>query len=801
MPNIKKYLANDNDYTHIIKNINGEFKIKLDKNNKIWEFIEENDEIFEKIPNIHPLFFKFKINELDIINCIKFIQNFMLNKNKKANIECRWTYNKGLIILFPNIIDEHDNNIKIAIEISSTFPISKKIYENDWKIYQNKEYYIENWNIIQGLIDDNIDLNKITNLDTNINNYFLRNDKFTSKLTQTEKKKKAMAIRITEEKDINLNFSKKQEIELLLSIIPSNIIIKSKTLSEELGKLLFNEIKEDGLDIWINYIGNEENCNKLWDKWFNNDSTNSYFTIITLHTWAKRYNIEEYRNKYNLIINSYINKCIGTRGSDRDRANLVSLIFKTNFIYSSQTNEWYELIGGKLERDPKALSFRNQISEIIPNLFEEKFENLNEEYKNSFDEIIKEKIKLIMDKCEKMEISFKSCGLKTSLMNELSEIMYDKNFQDKENYDREYFCWDNGILHLGNEEMIEGNIEYFITRKSPIKFNMNYTWEHPAIKEVMKILKQIIVNDEVREFKLISDGMAMKNNYKKLARVDIGPTGNNGKTTWMQLLRGVAGEYASLMSISFLCSETAKIGTPLPEIEQIKHSRWVFASETKIDKPINEAMFKTMTGNDGFPYRNLFDRLIREIKLSFLFIVLTNNVLRLSSTTDKTTLKRLKYVDHPSIFNDEAPKEENEQFKQMIFPKDDDFSDRIPDLLKPFAWILYQYHIKYRKEGLKIPKTVDAMDADYKNKVNIFVQFITDKIIKDNDSEITLEDAYLEFTNWFIRGAKFGKRPSNDEMHEDFTERFKKYEIEKDKWRGLKLKRIVSDETEFIKKH
>ena len=290
--------------------------------------------------------------------------------------------------------------------------------------------------------------------------------------------------------------------------------------------------------------------------------------------------------------------------------------------------------------------------------------------------------------------------------------------------------------------------------------------------------------------------MALEKNLKKFLLTWINELGNNGKTTLMQLLKKVFGEYASLVSISILCSETVKTGSPWPEMDQIKDSRVVFASETSINKYINDSILKIFTGNDGVTYRNLFDRLMKEAMISFVFTILTNNCLRLPSYSDKTAVKRIKYIDFPSQFVDNAPETVEQQYEQLLFPRDDDFSDKFPLMIKVTYWILEQYHDKYMKEGLKIPKEMEVKDAEYKERVNVFLQFITDKIIMDSNCDMKLDDVYPEFKAWFMKGNKFGKIPAIDDLEKDFKDRFGK--PESGTWKGWKLKKIISEEEKII---
>ena len=89
---------------------------------------------------------------------------------------------------------------------------------------------------------------------------------------------------------------------------------------------------------------------------------------------------------------------------------------------------------------------------------------------------------------------------------------------------------------------------------------------------------------------------------------------------------------------------------------------------------------------------------------------------------------------------------------------------------EPFLWILLQRYKAYVegdkekniKPGLHEPEEVLKYTHSYRLNNNIFVEFIDEAIVDDDDGFITVADLYAEFKEWFRESHNLKPPPKKD---------------------------------------
>ena len=135
--------------------------------------------------------------------------------------------------------------------------------------------------------------------------------------------------------------------------------------------------------------------------------------------------------------------------------------------------------------------------------------------------------------------------------------------------------------------------------------------------------------------------------------------------------------------------------------------------------------------------------------------------------SDKATWNRIRVIPFESTFSNDAPDSYEEQLLQKKFPKDPFFSEKIPNLIKPFAWVL----LNHRKKGLKLvePEKVKLATDSYRKKNDSYSQFVDDCIISDKAGRINLADLYVRFKEWYRESFPGQMVPMKSEVKEYYT--------------------------------
>ena len=221
---------------------------------------------------------------------------------------------------------------------------------------------------------------------------------------------------------------------------------------------------------------------------------------------------------------------------------------------------------------------------------------------------------------------------------------------------------------------------------------------------------------------------------------------------------------------------------------------WAVLEEPDGDEEINIGYLKTLSGDDSYFTRDLFEKgkQTREIKPQFKLVFICNKLPNLKHA-DKATWNRVRVIPFESTFvrpGDECPETYEEQLLQKRFPMDREFSKKIPDLLQAFAWVLLQHrqNIKVRIE----PEKVRMATAMYQKQNDSYRQYIEECIKSDSDKYITLIELYSSFKDWYKEGFPGRQIPNKNEISEYFTKIWGEPMVGM-KWKGYRLKTLQDD--------
>src|SRR5262249_17006015 len=82
--------------------------------------------------------------------------------------------------------------------------------------------------------------------------------------------------------------------------------------------------------------------------------------------------------------------------------------------------------------------------------------------------------------------------------------------------------------------------------------------------------------------------------------------GANGKSTLVDIVRGVLGEYAVAADFSTFLADTRNPRAPREDVARLHGARFVSAIEQNLDAKLDEGLIKKITGNDPMVARHLY---------------------------------------------------------------------------------------------------------------------------------------------------------------------------------------------------
>lgn len=574
-----------------------------------------------------------------------------------------------------------------------------------------------------------------------------------------------------------------------------------------IGWVMYNigEGCDQALEQWLEFSARDEKkfdeatCLSEWDKMVKKD-----FSIGTLKYYAQIDNPELYKKFKNDESQKFVKNAID--GSHYDIAQLLFAEYSTEFVCSSISNKtWYQFKHHQWEEIEEGIFLREKISsEVVEKFIKEHgdhYQTLNNTVGGN-DKTATEGEQKRITKIQKLIANLKSCPFKNNVMNEATNVFYNRKFKSLLDINPYLIGFQNGVYDLKLNIFRAGRPEDYLSKKMPINY-VEFEETDNRVFAVYDFLEKVFPDSSLRQYFLdhVSD-VFVGGNHQKVIYFWTGD-GDNGKSVTQTIIEKMLGEYAIKFSTTLITGKKPATGTANPELARAGGGvRWAVLEEPDKGEEINIGYMKSLTGNDTFWSRDLFEKgkSTKEICPLFKLIFICNTLPRFRGSTDNATWNRIRVIPFESTFvraGKSCPVTYEEQLREKKFPMDTDFTSKIPDLLEPFAWVLLKHRqqIKVRIE----PEKVRTATALYQKRNDSYRQFIEELIVKDDTSFITLPDLHFAYKDWYKEGFPGSQLPTKNDVCEYFNKAWGEHD--NFKWRGFRVKTLedqVEDGEAFL---
>jgi P4 family phage/plasmid primase-like protien len=245
-----------------------------------------------------------------------------------------------------------------------------------------------------------------------------------------------------------------------------------------------------------------------------------------------------------------------------------------------------------------------------------------------------------------------------------------------------------------------------------------------------KMLEEALPNREVRRYfqKLMGYILFGKNSKRKFIVLH-GET-SSGKTTILQIIAGVLGDYAADFNLSLF--RASKDEKPRPDIVRAMGARMIFSSEASNEWELHADQIKRLTGGDTVHARNLFANEFTSRQPAFTPVLATNAVPTIIGADEAIWRRLIVFWFGNTI---EAHREDPELVARIV-------RDEGPAVLNWLldGWYMYQGGEEL-EDGTYIEPGLDDMPAEV---VNATMKF---------RSKLTSEDQWINECTGRIEGA------------------------------------------------
>ena len=336
----------------------------------------------------------------------------------------------------------------------------------------------------------------------------------------------------------------------------------------------------------------------------------------------------------------------------------------------------------------------------------------------------------------------------------------------------------NGTYDLEKSEFRPHRPADYITKLSRVEYK-----EGASSKPWQIFINEIMMdNANVTGFLQKSHGYALSGDTsQECFFVNYGPKTRNGKSTLVDTISYLMGEYAATIQPQTLAKRSSNGATSSPDIARLQGIRFVNMPEPAKGLELDAALVKQLTGGDSVTARFLFKNFV-EFKPAFKIFISTNHMPRIK---DRTVFDsgRMKVIPFNRHFK---PDEQNRNLKESF---------RNPSTMSGILnWLIEGYNA-YKKDGrLIVPDEVKAKLKDFQKDATAEIDgFLEEILVKADGVRLRTSMIYKLHCEW-AKEREFSPLSSQAFV----AELRSRYEVTRDSAKGNVVVGYITKIDEFI---
>jgi putative DNA primase/helicase len=283
----------------------------------------------------------------------------------------------------------------------------------------------------------------------------------------------------------------------------------------------------------------------------------------------------------------------------------------------------------------------------------------------------------------------------------------------------------NGTLDLRTGKLKDHDPADRITKIIPVDYDPDAL--SPRFKQ---FLKEALVDDALIKFVKRYSGYTLTGITRERLLAILYGFGKNGKTTLVELLHEVLGDYARNTDVeTLLIKKYQGVGN---DVAALKGARFVSAAEVEKGRRLAESKVKQLTGRDTVTARFLFGENF-DFKPEFKLWLSTNNKPVIQGTDD-AIWDRIRLIPFSQRFDGSRA------------------DPKLPDKLRNelagiFAWMV-EGCLEWQEHGLQEPKTVTDATKQYREEMDTLASFLDETCVVGASYRVLAESLYQRYAMW-----------------------------------------------------
>lgn len=322
----------------------------------------------------------------------------------------------------------------------------------------------------------------------------------------------------------------------------------------------------------------------------------------------------------------------------------------------------------------------------------------------------------------------------------------------------------NGTLDLRSADLRPARRDDLITQLLPVAYDPDATcptW-HEFLKRVMD------GNDEMIAYLQRAIGYTLTGDTSEQIMFFLHGRGKNGKSTFVETLSALMGDYGLKTSTETLMSK--KQPGISNDVAALKGKRFVFASETEEGRRLNEALIKDLTGGDTVSARHLYQESITFKPVNKIW--LAGNHKPQIRGTDDGIWRRLHIIPFTVQIN------EKERDPHLVGK----LTAELPGILQ---WAVLGAGL-WQIMRLKPPKEIEDANKSYRAEMDILAAWIAECCVLRSELVTPSKNLYANYVAWCAANGEspFARNRFGSALQEQGCEQ-KKGTAGVHKWKGI----------------
>ena len=284
----------------------------------------------------------------------------------------------------------------------------------------------------------------------------------------------------------------------------------------------------------------------------------------------------------------------------------------------------------------------------------------------------------------------------------------------------------DGVINLKTGELKPHNPEHYFTKITAVEYSNTSDcplW-HKFLDDIFQGDKDLI------RYIQKAVGYSLTGSTAEQCAFFLYGTGRNGKSTFIDVIRDVFGDYATNIQPETIMVRNSQSSAINSDIARLKGARLVTSVEPNEGVRINEGLLKQLTGDDIVTARKLYSEEF-EFKPEFKLWMATNHkpIIR---GTDTGIWRRIHMIPF-TVQIPEDKVDKNLKYKLKA------------EMTAIFKWCV-DGCLLWQKEGLKMPMAVLDSVKEYRREMDVISAFVDDMCVEEGSVQSSI--IYSAYSKW-----------------------------------------------------